>query len=168
MFANDLLPDLTNQETSFEFSFKELAEEFPTSLYDPNEVRSQAIKALSIFSISQPEKSSLVWALSGQFSVIDSASEPYMLTQRSDTQDEVTKQWKRGIGIGAGIGVLVLIIMAVAFWYLRKKGNERETAGFETRRETHGRELTERNTELNSEEGWTGEESARRAHVQYR
>ncbi|KAK7431745.1 hypothetical protein QQZ08_001682 [Neonectria magnoliae] len=119
--ANPYYNHLSSQETSFEFSFKELAEEFPTNTYDLGEVKGQAIKALNIFSISQPEKSSLMWDFSDQFSIIDSVAKPYMLTQRSDTPDKVTKQWKRGIGIGIGIGVLVLIIMAVVFWYLRKK-----------------------------------------------
>ncbi|KAK7403205.1 hypothetical protein QQX98_011022 [Neonectria punicea] len=162
---NEHPPSWGVQETSFEFSFKELAEELPTNVYDADEVNGQAIKALSIFSISQPEKSSLMWGFSDQFSVIDGVAKPYMLTQRSDIPDEVTKQWKRGIGIEVGIGVLVLIVMAVAFWYLRKKGNERETAGSETRMEAHGRELTERNT---VDERWAVDESARRAHVLYR
>ncbi|KPM35047.1 hypothetical protein AK830_g11526 [Neonectria ditissima] len=162
------MKNLTSQETPFEFSFKELVEEFSTSLYDPKEIKYQVIKTLSIFSISQPERSNLDWAFSDQFSVVDSATKPHMLTQRSDTQAEVTKQWKRGIGIGAGIGALLLIVMAVAFWYLRKKGNEREPAGVETRRETHGQELTERSADLDSEERWAGDGSARRAHILYR
>lgn len=136
-----IIPDLTNGENSFSFTFKELAADFPTKKYDINsdEVKSIVGSVLNSFTVSQPEKpygdeyTSNPWVdTSDQFSVFDDIVTLYLDAQKSATKGEVTRRWKLGVGIGVGIGVPLLMAVSFLIGMFMKGGAVPKSSGLKT------------------------------------
>ncbi|KAF5022406.1 hypothetical protein F66182_5546 [Fusarium sp. NRRL 66182] len=128
--------ELKNKEESYTFTFKDLANDFPTkdhSDIDAEQVKAAASNLMNIWAVSQPKRPyegearvhGSPWTDKSQhFIVIDNDVVPYLETQREMARAGEENKWERGVSIGVGIGAPVLLV--AAFIVGRMTGGKRE------------------------------------------
>jgi len=106
--------NVTKGEHSFNFTFADLAKDFPTQDYDetPNDILFLASQNVSYWYISQPEQGLDDFVnhdMSSHFLLESSTQKDWLDHQYVLGKSDMNNKWKLGVGIGVGLGVPILM-----------------------------------------------------------
>lgn len=130
------MPDFTNGETNFTFTFSSLADDIDNGNLD--EIQGRAAD-WQWFVISQPGRSYEAFGIdeedwdtvsdrSNQFVVLSTWDGRFIEEQRRLGEEEVFNTWRLGVGIGVGIGVPIFMAGAFVAGCMFGKRRGRRTA----------------------------------------
>lgn len=129
------IADFTNGETSFDFSFQDLAAD--SDHLDTNmtaeEIRHIITYDHNSFQMAQPDVGSGMPVSSSWFAVVEHDVDDYVQAGADRVQsekDSSDKKWRLGVGIGVGLGVPLL--MAAAFFGGLRMGRGRSVKTVES------------------------------------
>lgn len=116
----DKSAEIPKTQTSFDFTFPDLAEEIEKSKGNNltvGDVQVDGTNSVMRFALKRRGQSEWEWIFHSPMTILGYSAygdiDGEIQAQRDDVKHDVSKKWKLGVGIGVGVGVPLL--MAVAF-----------------------------------------------------